>query len=97
RLPQSVPYRNHVAQALAHARTHDSEEFFRRKLGDISAPPVPFGLLDVHGSAGAQRILGMFIITLPLRLQLQDVTVKELVEQTQRELVELLNHEQASL
>jgi amino acid adenylation domain-containing protein len=50
----------------------------------------------LQGSAGAQRILGMFINTLPLRLRLH-VTARELVEHTQRELVELLGHEQASL
>jgi amino acid adenylation domain-containing protein len=160
-LPESVPYRNHVAQALAHARTHDTEAFFRSKLAEINETTAPFGLLNVHGdgsqieeahlvlpdelarrirfrarrltvsaatlfhaawsmviahtsghddvvfgtvllgrlqgSAGAQRVLGMFINTLPLRLQLQGVTAKDLVEQAQRELVELLSHEQASL
>lgn len=160
-LPDSVPYRNHVAQALAWARMNDSEAFFRGKLGDIDEPTAPFGLLDVHGdgtqvdearevvelelsrrlriqarrlavstaalfhaawglvvayasgrddvvfgtvllgrlqgSAGAQRILGMFINTLPLRLRLGDATASELVQQTQIELVQLLNHEQASL
>ena len=160
-LPASVPYRNHVAQALAYARNHDAETFFRTKLGTIEEPTAPFGLLDVHGdgsrteeslqqlapdiarrlraqarrlgvssatlfhaawalvvartsgrddvvfgtvllgrmqgSAGAQRILGMFINTLPLRLPLQHMTVKEFVERAQRELVELLSHEQASL
>jgi len=160
-LPEPVAYRNHVAQALAHVRTHDAEAFFRGKLGDIDEPTAPFGLLDIHGngtrlevacqdietelavklrvqarrlgvsaatlfhaawglvvsrasrrddvvygtvllgrlqgSAGAQRILGMFINTLPLRLRLKDITVTALVEQTQRELVELLSHEQASL
>jgi amino acid adenylation domain-containing protein len=161
RLPEPVPYRNHVAQALAHARTHDAEAFFRSKLRGVEDPTAPFGLLDVHGdgsqidracqalepglaervraqarrlgvsaatlfhaawalvvshtsgredvvygtvllgrlqgSAGAQRILGMFINTLPLRLQLQGVSARELVQKTQHELVELLNHEQASL
>lgn len=156
-----LPFRNHVAQALAHAQLHDAQAFFRDKLQDIDEPTAPFGLLDVHGdgsridgahlalepalaqrirarsrllgvsaatlfhsawalvvsrtsgrddvvfgtvllgrlqgSAGAQRILGMFINTLPLRLRLRDVTVAELVAQTQRELVELLNYEQASL
>jgi amino acid adenylation domain-containing protein len=160
-LPKPVAYRNHVAQALTHARAHDAEAFFRSKLGDIDEPTAPFGMLDVQGdgsrsgearqaldpplarrvraqarrlsvsaaamfhaawavvvsrtsgrddvvygtllsgrlqgTAGAQRILGMFINTLPLRLRLRGITVKELVEQTQRELVELLNHEQASL
>ncbi len=51
----------------------------------------------LQGSAGAQRTLGMFINTLPLRLQLERMTAQDLVEQTQRELVELLRHEQASL
>ena len=160
-LLESVPYRNHVAQALAHAGTHDAESFFRDKLGDVDEPTTPFGLLDAHdsgghieearevlqvelsrriraqarragvsaatlfhaawslvvaqtsgrdnvvfgsvllgrlqGNAGAQQILGMFINTLPLRLELRGVSSKELVEQTQRELIELLGHEQASL
>jgi amino acid adenylation domain-containing protein len=51
----------------------------------------------LQGSAGAQRILGMFINTLPLRLRLQEMMAGALVEQTQRELVELLEYEQASL
>jgi amino acid adenylation domain-containing protein len=156
-----APYRNHVAQALAYARTQDAEEFFRGKLGDVEEPTAPFGLLDVHGdasqieeshqelvpqiaqrvraqarrlgvsaatlfhaawalvlartsarddvvfgtvllgrlqgSAGAQRIMGMFINTLPLRLPLEQMTAQGLVERTQRELVELLGHEQSSL
>ena len=160
-LLDSLPYRNHVAQALAHAQKHDAEGFFREKLGGIDEPTAPFGLLDVQGdgsqvveareeleralsqrirvqarrlgvsaatlfhavwalvvgctsareevvfgsvllgrlqgSAGAQRTLGMFINTLPLRLRLREVTARELVEQTQRELIELLGHEQASL
>ena len=48
-LPDSVPYRDHVAQALAHARTQDPEAFFRSKLQTIDEPTAPFGLLDVHG------------------------------------------------
>jgi amino acid adenylation domain-containing protein len=160
-LPAPLPYRDHVAQALAQARADDAEGFFRAKLADIDEPTAPFGLLDVHGdgsrielashmlepalaqrldrearrlgvsaatlfhaawalvvartsgrddvvfgtllsgrlqgSAGAQPTLGMFINTLPLRLKLQHVTPRELVEQTQRELIDLLSHEQASL
>jgi amino acid adenylation domain-containing protein/FkbH-like protein len=160
-LPASMPYRRHVAQALAYARTHDAETFFGSKLAEIDEPTAPFGLLDVHGngaeieeaqekveaeltqriraqarrcavsvatlfhaawalviahtsgrddvvfgtvllgrlqgSAGAQRILGMFINTLPLRLRLRDITAQELVARTQSELAELLTHEQASL
>jgi len=159
-LPASAPYRNHVAQTLAHARTHDAEAFFRSKLAGIDEPTVPFGLLDVRGdgshiaeayekleseltqrirvqarrlgvsvatlfhaawalvvartsgrddvvfgtvllgrleSAGAQGVLGVFMNTLPLRLRLRNVSSRELVEQTQRALAELLSHEQASL
>ena len=161
RLSDSVPYRNYVAHALAHARLHDAEAFFRKKLEGINEPTAPFGLMDVHGDghhiqeahgefdaelanairtqarrlgvsaatlfhatwglvvahttgrddvvfgsvllgrfnrgADAHRSLGLFINTLPLRLRLRGLTAKELVEQTQRELVDLLSHEQASL
>ena len=160
-LPVPLPYRNYVAQVLAHTRTHDVEAFFRKKLGRINHSTAPFGLLDVRGNGtraadarqavdsalaqrvreqarrfnvsaatlfhagwglvvahtsgrdtvvygsvllgrlqvkeGAQRMLGLLINTLPLCLQLQGVTVMELVEQTQKELVELLNYEQAPL
>jgi len=51
----------------------------------------------LQGTAGAQNALGMFINTLPLRLRLTGVSTRQFVEQTQRELIELLNHEQASL
>lgn len=160
-LPESTPYRVHVAQAIAYASTHDAETFFRSKLADVDEPTAPFGLIDVHGDVGqieeateplepdlarrvrvqarrssvnaatlfhaawalvaartsrrddvvfgsvlmgqlqgtasAQRILGMFINTLPLRLRLREVSTTGLIEQTHRELIELLNHEQASL
>jgi amino acid adenylation domain-containing protein len=160
-LPPPVQYRNHVAQTLARARPGEISGFFRKKLGDVYEPTVPFGLADVRGdgsriaevrkalgpdlanrirmearrlsvsvatlfhaawglvvsrtsgrndvvygtvllgrlqgSAGAQRILGLFINSLPIRLQLEDMTARELVAQTQRELVDLLKCEQASL
>jgi amino acid adenylation domain-containing protein len=161
RPPESAPYRNHVAQTLAYARTNDAEAFFRCKFGDLDEPTMPFGLLEargdgtqsdtmceqlpadlarrvrvrarrlgvsaatlfhaawalvvartscrddvvfgsvllgrLQGSTGAQRVLGMFINTLPLRVRLAGVTAQQLVEHTQRELIELLSHEQASL
>ena len=77
----------HAAWGLvvAHTSGHDDVVFGTVLLGRL------------QGSAGAQQILGMFINTLPLRLQLREVTAIELVEQTQQELVELLSHEQASL
>ena len=77
----------HAAWGLVVAQTSGRE--------DVVFGSVLLGRLQ--GSAGAQRILGMFINTLPLRLRLQGVSSKELVEQTQRELMELLGHEQASL
>jgi amino acid adenylation domain-containing protein/thioester reductase-like protein len=161
RLPTPIPYRNHVAQACAHARTGAAESFFRSKLADINEPCAPFGLLNVHshsrhidekslpletglgkrvrrkaremgvspaalfhaawalvvaetsgrsdvvygsvlsgrtkGAASGNRALGMLINTLPLRLRIHDVSARELVERTHRELAQLLEHEQASL
>jgi amino acid adenylation domain-containing protein len=160
RLPESVPYRNHVAHALLHAKSHNAISFFREKLGDIEEPTAPFGMLDEHGNhsrlaygpeavdstlaqrlrgharrlgvstatlfhaawalvvsntsrrhdvvfgtvirrelqgtADAQRTLGPLINTLPLRLRLHGVTTAQFVEQTQRELLELLDLEQAT-
>jgi amino acid adenylation domain-containing protein len=51
----------------------------------------------LHGSAVAQRVHGLFINTLPLRLRLEGLSAKELVEHTQKELVELINYEQVPL
>lgn len=160
-LPNPIQYKEHVAQSLARSRSHDAEEFFRRKLADVDASTAPFGLVNVHGdgsgideaseqvdstlarsvrsvarrsdvsvatlfhaawslvvavtscrddvvfgsvllgrlqgSAGAQRIVGMFVNTLPLRIRLGNVTALELVRQTRLELAELLSHEDASL
>jgi amino acid adenylation domain-containing protein len=62
---------------------------------DVVFGTVVLGRL--HGGAGAQRTLGLFINTLPLRIQVRDLTVKKLVECMQRELLDLLNHEHASL
>ncbi|AKJ30063.1 non-ribosomal peptide synthetase [Caldimonas brevitalea] len=78
----------HVAWAMvvAHCSGRDDVVFGTVLLGRLQG-----------GVAGADRALGMFINTLPLRLRLQEVTVHEAVQQAQRELVELLAHEQASL
>ena len=160
-LPEPAPFRNHVAQALAHARGQDAEAFFRTKLSQIEESTAPFGVMDVHsngerideaselldrslarlvrtqarrlnvsaatlfhaawalvvsrtsgrddvvygtvllgqlqGNARGDRMLGVFINTLPLRLRLQNVTAMELLLQTKRELADLLDHEQSSL
>lgn len=50
-----------------------------------------------HGGLAADRTLGMTINTLPVRVRLRDVTVREAVAQVQRQLMELLDHDQASL
>lgn len=44
-----------------------------------------------------RRTLGMSVNTLPLRVQLRGTTASELVSKTNRELLELLDHGQASL
>ncbi|SMB27154.1 Non-ribosomal peptide synthetase, terminal component [Sterolibacterium denitrificans] len=166
RLPEPVPYRGFVAQALAReAQGQAAEAFFRSRLADIDEPTAPFGLLDVHGDGsrieearlaldpqlalrlrqaarelrvgaatlfhvafglllarasgprhgdgsvvfgsvlsgrlqntlGADQVLGMFINTLPLRLDLPGRSVRQTVEHTHRELIELLRHEQVPL
>jgi amino acid adenylation domain-containing protein/thioester reductase-like protein len=61
---------------------------------------VVFGTVllgKMQGSAGAQRMLGLFINTLPLRIRLRGLTVAGAVEHTQRELADLLVYEQAAL
>ncbi|WP_017903831.1 non-ribosomal peptide synthetase, partial [Pseudomonas asplenii] len=51
----------------------------------------------LQGSAGSERALGVFINTLPVRVQLASQGAHELVLATHRDLGELLIHEQASL
>jgi amino acid adenylation domain-containing protein len=77
----------HAAWALVVAQTSGRD--------DVVFGTVLLGRM--HSSAGAQQMLGLFINTLPLRLRLKDLTAAALVEQTQRELIELLSHEQSSL
>ena len=51
----------------------------------------------LQGLEGAERVLGMFINTLPLRIPLGTVSVREAVRETYQRLNQLLEHEQASL
>ncbi|WP_414155508.1 amino acid adenylation domain-containing protein [Pseudomonas sp. BNK-43-a] len=51
----------------------------------------------LQGGAGADRALGMFINTLPLRVSVDAVGVAEGVRRTHQRLARLLGHEQASL
>ena len=77
----------HAAWGLVIAHTSARE--------DVVFGTVLLGRMQASGDW--QKTLGVFINTLPLRLSLKSVSAKELVERTQRELIELLNHEQASL
>ena len=77
----------HVGYALVVARTSSRDE-------------VVFGSVlsgRLQGTAGADRVLGMFINTLPMRVALQGKSVIEAVESTRRFLGELVKHEQLSL
>jgi len=61
---------------------------------------VVFGTLlfgRMQGIEGAERALGMFINTLPIRIRLGTNSVADCLRQTHSELAELLNHEHASL
>ncbi|MBX8544289.1 amino acid adenylation domain-containing protein [Pseudomonas cichorii] len=51
----------------------------------------------LQGGSGAQSAVGMFINTLPVRVQLAGRNVQELISATHQDLSELLAHEQAAL
>ena len=51
----------------------------------------------LQGSNDADRVLGLFINTLPIRISLGEYSVRQLLNETYRNLSDLLNHEQASL
>ena len=87
RLGMSAAALFHAAWALVAALTSGRDE-------------VVFGSVlsgRLQGTAGEQQMLGMFINTLPLRVQLQGQSVDQAICQTQRELVNLLKYEQVSL
>jgi len=50
-----------------------------------------------QASADTRQSLGMFINSLPLRIQLQQASAEQLVQQAHRELAQLLEHELADL
>ncbi|WNV05995.1 amino acid adenylation domain-containing protein [Candidatus Methylospira mobilis] len=62
---------------------------------DVVFGTVLFGRMQ--GYEGADRALGMFINTLPLRVNLSTDTIAEAIRRTHANLAELLRHEHASL
>ncbi|NOT13442.1 MAG: amino acid adenylation domain-containing protein, partial [Methylococcaceae bacterium] len=160
KLPESIPYRNFIVQALA-VSPAEHESYFKAQLGDISEPTAPYKILDIQsnnrqirevkiqlndklsqriydcatqhgvtpallfhvawgqvlgqctghdvvvfgtvlsgrlqGWEGVSQVLGMFINTLPLRVDLDSRSVKEVVNDTHHRLIGLLDHEQAPL
>ena len=62
---------------------------------DVVFGTVLFGRM--HGSDGAERVLGMFINTLPVRVALANASVQTVLTRTYEQLSDLLRHEQASL
>jgi hypothetical protein len=50
-LPEPVPYRAHVFQALANSNTPEAQAYFREKLNDVVETTAPFGLRDVRGDS----------------------------------------------
>ncbi|UXA69070.1 amino acid adenylation domain-containing protein [Xanthomonas prunicola] len=77
----------HLAYALLLARTSGSTEAVFATL--------LFGRM--HASAGVDRVLGMFLNTLPIRLNTARGSVLEAVRHTQHCLAQLLHHEHAPL
>lgn len=60
-----VPYRAHVAYALAEVANSEAEAFFRERLGDIDEPTAPFDLIDVRGD-GSQFAEARVVMDLEL-------------------------------
>ncbi|WP_340608444.1 amino acid adenylation domain-containing protein [Xenorhabdus bharatensis] len=81
----SVLFHIAFAQMLAHISDREEVVFGTVLLGRL------------HGSAGADRVMGMFINTLPIRISLNNLNVCEIVQATAANLAELLEHEQAPL
>ncbi|MDO9002591.1 MAG: amino acid adenylation domain-containing protein, partial [Aquabacterium sp.] len=77
----------HLAWGLVLARTASRD--------DVVFGTLLFGRMQ--GGSGVERAVGMFINTLPIRIQLGDRGVDQCLQQTHDTLTELLDHEHASL
>jgi amino acid adenylation domain-containing protein/FkbM family methyltransferase len=77
----------HLAWALVLARVSGRD--------DVVFGTVLFGRLQ--GGAGADRTMGLFMNTLPLRIKIGDEGLEESVRHTHQLMADLLRHEHASL
>ncbi|MGJ0489264.1 amino acid adenylation domain-containing protein, partial [Methylobacter sp.] len=77
----------HLAWAMVLSRTSGRD--------DVVFGTLLFGRMQ--GGEGGERVLGMFINTLPLRVQLAQGSVLEQVREVQQRLASLLRHEHAPL
>ncbi|MGF6980522.1 amino acid adenylation domain-containing protein [Paraburkholderia sp. JPY465] len=87
RLGVSVASLCHLAWAQVVARSSGREQ--------VVFGTVLFGRM--HGGSGADRAMGLFINTLPVRLDVDGTGVGESVRRTHARLAELLTHEHAPL
>ncbi|ORX93280.1 amino acid adenylation enzyme/thioester reductase family protein, partial [Basidiobolus meristosporus CBS 931.73] len=77
----------HLAWAQVIARTSGQQQ--------VVLGTVLFGRM--HAGSGADRAMGLFINTLPIRIDMKNASVQDTVHQTQTSLAALLEYEHASL
>ncbi|WDE09183.1 amino acid adenylation domain-containing protein [Thalassomonas viridans] len=52
-LPASVPFRNLVAHSRYQVQNHHADSFFKKMLGDVTEPTLPFNITDIHRDGSA--------------------------------------------